>query len=150
MSRQRDDTADHDVEGRVDEEFLLPLSLRDEIVAHAREQAPHECCGLLAGHGSAAGRVVRCRNVHETPVNRYKIDPREQLECFRDMERRDEELVGIYHSHPVSQPYPSPTDRAEAHYPEACYVLVSLRAGEPELHAYRINEGFVREVALTE
>ena len=130
------------------ETLQLPPALRDEIVAHAREQAPNECCGLLAGQGNAAARVIRCRNVHDTPVTRYRIDPREQLDAFRDMAQRDEELVGIYHSHPASQPYPSPTDRAEAHYPEARYVLVSLRTGEPELHAYRISDGFVREVAI--
>ena len=132
----------------LDETFQLPPALRDEIVAHAREQAPNECCGLLAGQGNAAARVIRCRNAHDTPVTRYRIDPREQLDAFREMAQRDEELVGIYHSHPASQPYPSPTDRAEAHYPEARYVLVSLRTGEPELHAYRISDGFVREVAI--
>ena len=94
-------------------------------------------------------RVIRCANVHETPTTRYRIDPREQLRAFRDMEDRGEELVAIYHSHPVSQPYPSPTDRAEAHYPDAFYVLVSLRTGEPELRAFRIlPDGAVREVTL--
>lgn len=65
------------------------------------------------------------------------------------MDARGEELVAIYHSHPASQPYPSPTDRAEAHYPDAFYVLVSLRADEPELRAFRILDGgAVREVTL--
>lgn len=77
------------------------------------------------------------------------IDAREQLAAFREMDARGEELVAIYHSHPVSQPYPSPTDRAEAHYPDAVYLLVSLRTGAPELHGYRITEGFVREVPLS-
>lgn len=66
------------------------------------------------------------------------------------MDAAGEELVGIYHSHPVSQPYPSPTDRAEAHYPDALYVLVSLRSGTPELRAYRIGaDEFIREVPLS-
>jgi proteasome lid subunit RPN8/RPN11 len=82
------------------------------------------------------------------PVTRYAIDPREQLRAFRDMESTGEELVAIYHSHPVTQPYPSPTDRAEAHYPDAFYVLVSLRDRTPELRAYRVREGWVREVEV--
>jgi proteasome lid subunit RPN8/RPN11 len=93
--------------------------------------------------------------VHPTPTTRYVIDPREQLKAFRAIEAAGEELVGIYHSHPVSEPIPSPTDRAEAHYPDAFYILISLRTGKPEVRAFRIapeGEGtsrrFVREVTL--
>ena len=114
-----------------------------------RDQAPREACGLLAGNKSGVSRVIRCANVHPTPTTRYVIDPREQLKAFRSIDAAGEELVGIYHSHPVSQPYPSPTDRAEAHYPGAVYVLVSLRSGKPEVMAYRIGaDDFIREVTL--
>jgi len=93
--------------------------------------------------------VIRCANVHPTPTTRYVIDPREQLKAFRSIDAAGEELIGIYHSHPVSQPYPSPTDRAEAHYPDAVYVLVSLRTGTPEVRAFRIGaDDFIGEVTL--
>jgi proteasome lid subunit RPN8/RPN11 len=118
-------------------------------VAHARDEAPREACGLLAGRGGGISRVIRCKNVHPTPTTRYVIDPREQLRAFRSIDAAGEELVGIYHSHPVSQPYPSPTDRAEAHYPGAFYVLVSLRTGDPEMRAFRIGgDDFVREIPV--
>ena len=81
-------------------------------------------------------------------MTRYRIDPREQLRAFRDMDDKREELVAIYHRHPASQPYPSPTDRAESHYPDAVYVLVSLRGEAPEVRAFRIEDNVVREVAL--
>ncbi len=123
--------------------------LRDEIVAHVRDEAPREACGLLAGRGGGISRVIRCANVHPTPTTRYVIDPREQLKAFRSIDAAGEELVGIYHSHPVSQPYPSPTDRAEAHYPDAFYILVSLRTGDPEMRAFRIGaDDFVHEIPL--
>lgn len=99
-------------------------------------------------HG-APTRVIRCANAHETPTTRYRIDPRDQLRAFRDIDARGEDLIAIYHSHPASQPYPSPIDRAEAHYPDAFYILVSLRGPEPELEAYRItDERTVRRVDL--
>ena len=130
------------------EQLALPTMLRAEIIAHARAEAPQEACGLIAGAGGDPRRVIRCANMHPSPVTRYAIDPREQLRAFRDMEAQGEELVAIYHSHPITQPYPSPTDRAEAHYPDAFYVLVSLRDADPEIRAYRMREGWVREVDL--
>ncbi len=129
--------------------FALSRELRERIVAHARESAPNEACGLLAGRGGAATRLIRCANAHETPTTRYRIDPREQLRAFRELDDRNEELLAIYHSHPASQPYPSPTDRAESHYPDAVYLLVSLRTGDPELRAFHIKDDLVREVELT-
>ena len=87
--------------------------------------------------------------MHETPTTRYRMDPREQLKAFRAIDERGEDLVAIYHSHPASQPYPSPTDRAESHYSDAIYVLVSLRSDAPEIRAYRIKtDGAVLELAL--
>lgn len=124
--------------------------MRDELVAHARADVPNEVCGLLAGREGTAERAIRCANVHPTPLTRYQIDPRDQLRAFREMDERGEDLVGIYHSHPVTQPFPSPTDRAEAHYPDAFYVLVSLRSGEPEVRAYRIApDGAVKEAEVS-
>ena len=123
--------------------------MREAIVAHARDGAPQEVCGLVAGRGGRPERVIRCTNIHATPATRYEIDPRDQLTAFREMDDRGEDLVAIYHSHPATQPYPSPTDRAEAHYPDVLYVLVSLRAEPPEVRGYRIlPDGGVREVDL--
>ena len=128
--------------------FELPAALRDDILAHARAEAPKEACGLVAGRNARATRVIRCTNAHPAAVTRYTIDPREQLRAFRDMEANGEDLVAIYHSHPATRAYPSPTDRAEAHYPEAVYVLVSLRDTDPDLRAFEIKDGWVREVPL--
>ena len=123
----------------VSETLALPSALREEIVAHARAGAPDEVCGLVVGRAGQASRVIRCRNAHETPRDRYRVDAREQLAAFRDMEERGEELVAIYHSHPAGPSEPSAVDRAEAQYPEAAYLIVSLRSGAPELAAYRIR-----------
>jgi len=100
-------------------------------------------------------RTIRCENVAATPAVRYRIDPREQLAAFRAMDAAGEELFGIYHSHPASAAFPSPTDRMEAFYPDALYVLVSLRGDPPGMRAFRIasdapgSEKTVREVDIT-
>lgn len=136
--------------------LVLPQALRDEIVAHARAEAPKECCGLIAGREGRATRVIRCTNASPTPEVRYTIA---ELRRVIEIEDAGEELIAIYHSHPRSPAYPSPTDRREAHWPDTSYVLVSLRYDAPvlggkgpfgpELHAYAISDrDAVREVAL--
>ncbi len=133
-------------------------------MAHARESAPHEACGLIAGRGGRATRVIRCANVADDPLRRYVMEPTEVMRALRAMADAGEssadglegEPFAIYHSHVYSGPYPSPTDRAEARWPSSFYVLVSVRAEVPEVRAYRIrddhagSEKGVYEVRITE
>ena len=128
------------------ETFALAGALRDRIVAHARESAPNEACGLLAGKDGVAARAIRCANVDGSPMTRYRPDPRDLVRAFREMDDRGEDLVAIYHSHPASQAYPSPTDQGQAFYPEAYYVLVSLAdRNSPVIRGFTIRDGEVEE-----
>ncbi|HLE97368.1 MAG TPA: desampylase [Candidatus Thermoplasmatota archaeon] len=112
----------------------IPRSALDEVVAHAREAAPAEACGILAGDLAEPREVraaLRVRNAHPHPDEAYLLDPAEQL---RALVRVEEELrldvVGFYHSHPDGPPRPSATDAAEATWPRASHVLVWLRPVE--------------------
>ncbi|MGH2471703.1 MAG: Mov34/MPN/PAD-1 family protein [Candidatus Limnocylindria bacterium] len=128
----------------------MPRRLRDEIVAHARESAPNECCGLLFGDGEVVDRLVRGRNVHPTPQTRYEIDPAQLRAALRSSDDSDRYLVGIYHSHPVTEPKPSHTDITNARWPAQVYVLTSLRSEPPDVFAYRITNGKTEDVPIVE
>ncbi|TMC75097.1 MAG: M67 family metallopeptidase [Chloroflexi bacterium] len=130
--------------------LVLPRALREEIVAHARESAPRECCGLLFGDGEVADRLVRGRNVHPTPETRYEIDPAQLRAALRGNDDSDRYLVAIYHSHPVTEPRPSHTDVTNARWPAQVYVLTSLRSEPPEVFAYRISGGAATEIPIVE
>jgi proteasome lid subunit RPN8/RPN11 len=64
---------------------------------------------------------------------------------MRDAQARQEDLVGVWHSHTHSDAYPSDTDVRQAFEPYWLYVLVSLKHAEPVLRAYRIRDGVVGE-----
>ena len=130
--------------------LVLPRGLHSEIVAHARESAPRECCGLLFGDGEVADRLVRGRNVHPAPETRYEIDPAQLREAIVGTEDTDRYLVGIYHSHPRTEPKPSEFDIANARWPAQVYVLTSLRFDTPEVLAYRITNGAARNIPMVE
>jgi proteasome lid subunit RPN8/RPN11 len=87
--------------------------------------------------------------VAENRRERYWMDSRQQLHIMRDIDGRGWELLAIYHSHPHSPARPSKTDKDLAGYPDAVYVIVSLKDGErPEARAFRIDGQRAQEEEL--
>lgn len=114
----------------------------DELVAHAREEAPNECCGFLRLSDGSVEELVRGENVHRSPY-RFELDHRS---LFAANELDDQGFgVAIYHSHPRSSAEPSQTDVNTAMYPHWLYVIVSLESDEPRVRAWRIRDGGVDE-----
>jgi proteasome lid subunit RPN8/RPN11 len=125
--------------------IAIPAQIRDEMVLHALEQLPYEACGLLAGTDGSVSRFYPTRNADRSRFT-FRLDPKEQLRVFTDIENEGLDLVGIFHSHTHTEAYPSPTDRAQAFYPEAHYVLVSLQdRDDPRMRAFTIREGLIEE-----
>jgi proteasome lid subunit RPN8/RPN11 len=118
----------------------------DEMVSHAQEEAPNECCGYLRAADGHVAEVVRSENLRSSPYG-YELDSKSLL-AANDLDE-DGFQVGIYHSHPRSEPTPSQTDINLAHYPHWTYLIVSLTGGEPEVRAWRIYDGRVDEEELT-
>lgn len=121
----------------------------DEMVAHCLGCYPEEGCGLLVGDLSA-GRVVE---VHPTPnlaasAQIYTVDPKAHLRIDREAEAAGLSIIGVFHSHTHTDPYPSPTDVARAPDPGWHYVLVSLRHEQASTRSFRIADGNISEEAV--
>lgn len=113
----------------------------DEMLTHAREASPAECCGLVGGVDEEARSVYRLRNVAANPFVGYEAAPEELFAAQRNMRGRGEGLLGIYHSHPrAAVPAPSERDVRLAYYPSAIYFIISLGANSETLSAFRISE----------
>jgi [CysO sulfur-carrier protein]-S-L-cysteine hydrolase len=133
---------------------LIARALLDELIAHAREDAPNECCGVLAVQGGdppSATRVHRARNTAASPL-RFEVDGLELLHTIEAIEADGAELGAIYHSHTRSAPYPSQTDiNFAANWPGVEWIIVGLAGGqEPEVRSYLIDGGKVEEVTIVE
>ena len=127
----------------------IAQSLIDEMVAHAREDLPNECCGMIGGRDGEATEVVRVVNSAASPL-RYEMDPQGQYNALKSIENGGGELLGIYHSHTKSAAYPSQTDVNQAvAWPEQVYVIVSLADAEaPDVKAYLLKDLRIADVAL--
>jgi proteasome lid subunit RPN8/RPN11 len=128
--------------------FAIEKHYIDEMIAHARQEAPLECCGVLGGRD---GRVLRLYQATNAEHSRYcyNIESKELFRINRECEENGWQFLGIYHSHPDGKAYPSPTDVERALWPESLYFIVSLSHPEkPEVRAFRIRDGEVTEEEL--
>lgn len=128
----------------------IPQALYDELVAHARADAPNECCGLMGTKDGEAVTIHRAVNKFASPL-RFEIDERELWDVF---ERIDEEglFAGVlYHSHTRSDPVPSQTDVNFGSNPMLAgvtWLIVGLTGDEPQVRAWRIADGQATETEL--
>jgi proteasome lid subunit RPN8/RPN11 len=128
----------------------IPRSMIDEMIAHAREDLPNECCGLVGGADGEAKTLYRARNAFASPFS-YRVDPGDQYRIIeKEMRDRGEDLIAIYHSHTKSPAYPSQTDLNEAaSWPEQVYLIVSLQDREsPEVKAFWLKDETIAEAEL--
>jgi proteasome lid subunit RPN8/RPN11 len=90
-------------------------------------------------------------NQDASPVS-YRLDPKEQLKVFTEIDDEGWDLLGIFHTHTHSEAYPSETDLKQAFYPEATYLVMSLSdRSNPVLRGFTIRDGAIaeREVRVT-
>ena len=124
----------------------IARSLIDEIVAHARAEAPNECVGMIASSDGVAVAVHRARNAAASPL-RYEIDGMEQYRIQSAIEDAGQHLGAIYHSHTRSR-----RSVADRHQPRLLsrVALPDRRAagGRADVRAWRIIDGQVSEAEL--
>jgi proteasome lid subunit RPN8/RPN11 len=137
--------------------MLISRALIDELIAHASEEAPNECCGLVAVEPGVKLRSARAVSVHPA-VNtaasplKFEVDGQELLTLLDAIEGEGLELGAIYHSHTRTHPYPSQTDiNFAANWPGVEWVIVGLAGPEaPLVCSYLIDGGVVEEIAVAE
>ena len=123
--------------------------LYKEILDQGLREFPNECCGLIAAEAGVPVKVFPMRNADASPAT-YRLDGKEQLRIFQEMDDRGWDLWGIYHSHTHSEAYPSDTDVRLAFYPDARYILLSLAdRGDPVIRSFWIVDDHITEEELS-
>ena len=114
-------------------------SVVDDMITHAREDFPAECCGLLRGAQGLVTESVRCQNELQSRTA-FSIPPQELFQFFRSTREMEMEFAGVYHSHPESPAAPSERDGREFYYPEVSYWVISLQEGIPVVRCFKWGE----------
>jgi proteasome lid subunit RPN8/RPN11 len=128
--------------------LVVSGEILQEIADRARDRAPEEVCGWLAGRGSEVYCLYPVSNTSESPEVRFEMEPQAQLDAMREIRKCGLEIAGTYHSHPRSPAVPSARDASLALSPQAAHLIISLARPEPEVRAYRITEAGTAELQI--
>lgn len=125
----------------------IPRTLVNRILEQAQRSPETEVCGLIAGRNDHPLRCYPIANADPHPDHHFLMEPHQQIAAMREMRERGEQLFAIYHSHPDTPPLPSAEDLAQAAYPEALYLIVSLATvGTLQMRGFEFKGGRVNAV----
>lgn len=120
----------------------LRQSHLNEMIAHAREEVPNECCGVVAARDGEVVKLYRARNADQSPL-RFTIDPMETKRIEEQIDAEGLSLAGFYHSHVGSEARPSGTDiRAMAPFfgpPFVHFVVGLAERRRPVVRVFHIH-----------
>lgn len=127
----------------------LPRFIVNQLLRYAQINPQREICGLMGARDGVPANCYPVNNIASDPRQQFFMDPQDQIKVMRRMRERGEELFGIYHSHPETPPLPSKSDLAQAAYPEALYLIISLNTkGVLEMRGFRLQGKRYEEVEL--
>lgn len=129
--------------------LAIPNDIVRQMVEQARDEAPVEACGILAGREGRVDRLYPMANADRS-TDHFTMEPAEQFAVVKDIRSRGLMMLAIYHSHPETPARPSDEDIRLALTPGVTHVILSLadRSG-PVVQGYTIVDGQVDRVNVT-
>ena len=96
------------------QKIIISESQKKILADHAVNEKPNESCailfGTIDGQKTKVKEIFLTKNIDESPVN-FTISNEQLIKCYKTAEEKEMEVVGIFHSHPNSEAYPSDTDK---------------------------------------
>lgn len=127
----------------------IKKSIITQMIEWMKENIPLEACGILIGKEGTVDEFIKMENIAKSEKF-FEMDPTELMKVFDYVDDINKEVIAIFHSHPITEPYPSKTDLERNEIIDhLIFVISSLRTGTPEIKAYTIKNKNVQEIPIT-
>lgn len=124
--------------------IILTQDQKQILIEHAKKTAPAESCALLFGHSESGTSTVKevflTQNMEDSSVN-FTISNEELLSGYKEAEKKDLEVIGIFHSHPHSEAIPSSMDKKFMTINPVVWVIFSNK--ESQLNAFVLESEII-------
>ena len=129
------------------QKIILSQADKKTLSEYAEKEKPNESCALLFGKDDHVSKIFLTRNIEESPVN-FTISNEQLIKGYKMAEDENMEIVGIFHSHPNSEAYPSNTDKKFMNINPTVWVIYS--GINKEFRAYMLLESEISEILVKE
>lgn len=124
------------------QKIIISESQKKILANHAVNEKPNESCAILFGTVDGQKTTVKeiflTKNIDESPVN-FTISNEQLIKCYKTAEERKMEVVGIFHSHPNSEAYPSDTDKKFMDSNPVVWVIYSVISNDFKAYVLESN-----------
>ena len=117
--------------------IILTESQKQILSNHAENERPNEACAILFGKKGKVEKIMLTKNIENSPVN-FTISAEERLEADKIEKESGLEIIGIFHSHPNSEAFPSNTDKKFMELNPEVWIIYS--GDTKEFRAFILNE----------
>lgn len=128
-------------------ELILPTSIKNELIEHAKSLAPIESCGYLSGNNDTVTRFFPMTNIDQSPEH-FSFDPKEQFAVVKDVRNQNEKIMAVYHSHPETPARLSDEDIRLFNDPDPVYIIVSLKDAEAQINGFKVEKPNENEIKI--
>ncbi|KAF6245068.1 M67 family metallopeptidase [Nitrosopumilus sp. b2] len=128
------------------QKIILSRSDKKILTEHAENEKPIESCAILFGKDDAISEIFLTKNIEESPVN-FTISNEQLIEGYKIAEEKGVDVIGIFHSHPNSEAYPSNTDKKFMQSNPVAWIIYS--GANKDFRAY-ILESEIKEIPIEE
>lgn len=128
------------------QKIILSSSDKKILTEHAENEKPNESCAILFGKENVVSEVFLTKNIEESPVN-FTISDEQLIEAYKIAEQKMADVIGIFHSHPNSEAYPSNTDKKFMQSNPVAWIIYS--GADKDFRAYLL-ESEIKEIPIEE
>ena len=132
---------------RIDlQEIIISRSDKKILSEYSENQKPNESCAILFGKKNQVSDLFLTENIEKSPVN-FTISNKQLIEGYKIAEEKKVDVIGIFHSHPNSDAFPSDTDKK---FMQSNPVVWIIYSGINKNFKAFLLESDIREIPIIE